>query len=162
MGLLKPETPEKLTHRFIVQNSEFSIESQSKNWKVWTWQQVVLLKVSGVWDPGMYPYHFSDFWDIFYECKRNWDQIYFIVDANDMPVQSEEFRLYVKTNWQHLIEREDFRLCIVEGKAMKRVIWGSIYQLLGIRNRVKMFKDHDRALTWLQCNQMALREGKQD
>jgi len=79
-----------------------------------------------------------------------------------MPIQSEEFRNYVKTNWLHLIERGDFQLCIVEQKAMKRAIWRSIYQLLGIQNRVKMFKDHDRALTWLQCSQIALKEGKQD
>lgn len=31
MELLEPEIPEKLTHRFIIQNSEYSIESQSKN-----------------------------------------------------------------------------------------------------------------------------------
>jgi len=162
MGNLKPEIPEKLTHRYIIQNSEYSIESQSKNWKVWVWRQIVLLKVSGVWDPGLYPYHFSDFWDIFCERKSYFDQIYFIVDANNMPIQSEEFRNYVKTNWQHLIEREDFRLCIVDRKAMKRAIWGSIHQLLGIKNRVKMFKDHDRALSWLQSNRIPLKQGKKD
>ena len=149
MGNLKPEIPERITEQFIIQNAQYSLRSQSKNWKVLVWRQIVLLYMSGVWDPDLYPYHFSDFWDIFCERRQQWDRVYFIVDANDMPIQSEEFRNYVKTNWLHLAEREDFRLCIVEEKGMKRAIWGSIHRLLGIQDRVKMFKDCNRALEWV-------------
>ena len=150
MGFLKSEIPEKLTHQFIVQNADYSLESQSKNWRIWVWRQVILLKVSGVWNPDLYPYHFSDFWDIFCERKRYWDRVYFIVDANNMPIQSEEFRSYVKTSWVQLIEREDFCLCIVENKAMKRTIWSSIYRLLGIQTKIRLFKNNDQALIWLR------------
>jgi len=152
MGNLKPEIPEKLTQEFITQNAQYSLRSQSKNWRVLVWRQIVLLYMSSIWDPDLYPYHFSDFWDIFCERKQRWDRVYFVIDANDMPIQSEEFRNYVKTNWLHLTEREDFRLCIVEEKAMKRAIWGSIHQLLGIQKRVMMFKDHDRALEWVRLD----------
>jgi len=123
MEFVRPDTPEKLTYKYIVQNSEYSIQSQSKNWQAWIWRQIVLLRLSGMWDTDMYPHHFGDFWDIFCERRRYWERVYFVVDANDMPVQSEEFRYYVKTNWLHLIQREDFSLCIVENKAMKRAIW---------------------------------------
>jgi hypothetical protein len=149
MGNLKPEIPARITEQFIAQNAEYSLRSHSKNWKALIWRQIVLLYMSGVWDPDLYPYHFSDFWDIFCERRQRWDRIYFVADANDMPIQSEEFRHYVKTNWLHLIERHDFQLCIVESKAMKRAIWGSIHQLLGIRDRVKIFKNHELALSWL-------------
>jgi hypothetical protein len=108
--------------------------------------------MSDVWDPDLYPYHFSDFWDIFCERRQRWDRIYFVVDANDMPIQSEEFRNYVKTNWLHLAEREDFRLCIVEQKAMKRAIWSSIYRLLGIQDRIRLFRTQDRALAWVNTD----------
>jgi len=150
MEILKPDIPEKLTERFIKQNSEYSIESHSKNWRVWVWRQIVFLRVSGTWDSGMYPYHFSDFWDIFCERKLYWDRVYFIIDAIDMPVQSEEFRNYVKTNWLPLIEREDFQLCIVENKAMKRAIWGSMYRLLGIQNKIRLFTSFEQACTWMK------------
>jgi RimJ/RimL family protein N-acetyltransferase len=150
MEFLKPETPEKLTSQFIVQNVEYSLKSHSKNWKILVWRQIVLLYVSGVWDPELYPYHFSDFWDIFCERKQRWDRVYFIVDANNMPIQSEEFRNYVKTNWLHLIDRGDFQLCIVEQKAMKRAIWGSIHRLLGVQTKIRLFKNHDQAFTWMK------------
>jgi hypothetical protein len=150
MGLLKPEVPEILTRRFIVQNCEYSIQSESRNWKAWVWHQIVLLKLIGVWDPEVYPNHFGDFWDIFCERKQHWDRVYFIIDANHMPIQSEEFRHYVKTNWQHLIEREDFCLCIVESKAMKRAIWGSIHRLLGIQTKIRLFRNFDQACTWMK------------
>ena len=146
------ESTEKLTNNFIKKNAEYSLESSSHHWIAWIWGNIVLLAVSGTWPTQQYPHYFSDFWDIFCERKRNWNQIYFIVDANDMPVQSEEFRHYVKTNWQHLVEREDFCLCIVESKAMKRAIWGSIHQLLGLQNRIKMFKNCDRALEWIEAD----------
>jgi hypothetical protein len=116
MGFQKPETPESLTYTFIVENAEYSLESQSKNWKVWVWKEIVLLKLSGIWNPGLYPYHFSDFWDTFAERKHYWHRIYFVVNANDMPVQSDEFHQYVRRNWQHLVERKDFCLCVVENK----------------------------------------------
>jgi hypothetical protein len=157
MEFVRSNTPEKLTYQYIVQNSEYSIQSQSKNWKVWIWYQIVLLRLSGVWDPGMYPHHFGDFWDIFCERRRYWDKVYFIVDANDMPVQSEEFRYYVKTNWLHLIEREDFSLCIVENNAMKRAIWGSMYKLLGIQNKIRLFKSFGQACTWIKTVVLAQR-----
>lgn len=149
MEFLKQEAPEKLTSQFIIQNAEYSLKSHSKNWKILVWRQIVLLYVSGIWDPDLYPYHFSDFWDIFCERKQRRDRVYFIVDANNMPIQSEEFRNYVKTNWLHLIERGDFQLCIVEQKAMKRAIWGSIHRLLGVQDRIRLFKSQDRALEWV-------------
>jgi len=112
----------------------------------------VLLYMFGVWDPDLYPYHFSDFWDIFCERRQQWDFVYFVIDANDMPIQSEEFRNYVKTNWLHLVERDDFRLCIVEQKTMKRAIWSSIHRLLGVQDRIKLFKSHDYALRWVEAS----------
>lgn len=150
MGLLNQEIPEKLTEQFIIQNAEFSLQAYSKNWKVLVWHQIVLLYVAGVWDPDLYPHHFSDFWDIFCERRQQWDRVYFVIDANNMPIQSEEFRHYVKTNWLHLIEREDFCLCIVESKGMKRAIWSSIYRLLGVQRKIRLFKDLHQALGWLR------------
>ena len=108
-----------------------------------------------MWDTDMYPHHFGDFWDIFCERRRYWERVYFVVDANDMPVQSEEFRYYVKTNWLHLIQREDFSLCIVENKAMKRAIWSSIYKLLGIQQKIRLFKNFDQACTWIRSAVLA-------
>jgi len=158
MGFQQPEIPELLTHKFIIENAEYFIESQSKNWKIWVWREIVLLKISGIWESGLYPYHFRDFWDIFNERKQYWNRIYFIVDANDMPVQSDEFRDYVTRNWQHLVERDDFFLCIVEIKAMKRTIWSTTFRMIGIQDKTHLFESYDQALSWHKSHNESMPE----
>lgn len=152
IGFLVEKLPKELTKQFILRNADYSLKSSSSQWRMWAWRSIVLLQVSGIWDPKYYAHYFSEFWDVFCERKQSWNKVYFVVDANEMPIQSEEFRNYVKMSWQHLIEHDDFCLYIVESKAMKRAIWGSIHRLLGIQNRVKMFKGLDRALEWVRVD----------
>ena len=148
---------DKLTEDFIKKNAEYSLESSFHHWIAWIWGNIVLLAVSGTWSAQHYPYYFSDFWDIFCERKKYWDKVYFVVDANNMPIQSEEFRGYVKKNWSHLLEREDFCLCIVEFKTMKRAIWKSIYRLINAHSKIQLFRDHNEALQWVQENRSVQR-----
>jgi len=140
----------KFSKHFIIEKAEYSQESSSHHERAWIWKNIVLLSVTVIWPSQHYHTYFNTFWDIFCERRKQWEQVYFVVDANNMPVQSEEFRIYVKKNWYHLIEREDFCLCIVESKAMKRAIWRSIYKLLGRQDKVKMFTNHNQALRWIQ------------
>lgn len=152
MGFVVEKLPKELTKQFILRNAEYSLKSASDQWEIWVWRSIVLLQVSGIWVRKDYAHYFSEFWDVFCERRQFWNKVYFVVDANDMPIQSEEFRDYVKTSWIHLIERDDFCLCIVDSKAMKRVIWNSMYKLLGIQDRIKTFKNHARALKWLKAS----------
>jgi hypothetical protein len=142
--------PQKITERFIIQNAEYTLESSSREWEAWIWEQLVLLKVSGNWESKNYNHYFSEFWDIFCERKRIWDRVYFIIDANDMEIQTEEFRQYLKESWMHLLDREDLSICLVEAKAMKRLIWKSIYQLIGNQDRVRIFQNFSEAFAWIR------------
>jgi hypothetical protein len=141
-----------LTKQFIVQNAEYSIESSSHHWTARIWENIVLLAVSGTWPAKHYPHYFGDFWDIFCERRKIWEKVYFVVNANNMPIQNEEFRGYVQTNWSHLLDRPDFCLCIVECKSMKRAIWKSIYRLINVQSKIQLFRDHSQALQWVQRN----------
>ena len=149
-GIRMDKKADSLTKRFIVENAEYSLESPFHHWRAWICKQIVFLAVSGSWQSRHYPYYFGKFWDIFCERKKAWDKVCFVVDANNMPIQSEGFRGYVNKNWSHIIEREDFCLCIVESSAMKRAIWKSIYSLLGVQNKVHLFSNHDQAIQWAQ------------
>ena len=79
-----------------------------------------------------------------------WEKVYVVIDANEMEIQTEEFRHYLKENWMHLLDREDLSICLVEDKAMKRLIWSSIYLLLGKQNRTMIFKDSSEAFAWIR------------
>lgn len=109
----------------------------------------MLLKVSGNWEPTSYNHYFSEFWDIFCARKRGWNRVNFIIDANDMDIKTEEFRRYLKESWIHLLDRQDLSICLVEAKAMKRLIWSSIFQLLGKRDQILIVKDLYEAFAWI-------------
>jgi len=146
------ESTETFTNNFIKKNAEYSRESSSHHWIAWIWENIVLLAVSGTWPAQHYPYYFSDFWDIFCERKKSWEKVYFLFDTNKLPIQSEEFRGYVRENWAHLLDRKDFCLCIIESSSMKHAIWKSIYRLLNVESKIQLFRDHTAALQWIQEN----------
>jgi hypothetical protein len=144
------DTPERITDRFIIQNAEYTIGSDSREWQAWIWKQFVLFRFYGRWEPGNYNQNLSDFWDIFSERKKTWPAVYFIIDANDLDIQTEEFRRYLKENWMHLLDREDLSICMVAEKEMKRQIWTSIMKLLGKQDRMPIFKDLSEAFVWIR------------
>jgi hypothetical protein len=146
------KVPNKITEQFIIQNKEYFLESRFHQWKVYVWKQIVLLVVAANWDPNNYGCYFKQFWDLFYERRRYWDLIYFVIDTNNMPIRREDFRGYVKENWSHLLNQHDLCICIVESNTMKRLIWFSIYQLMDKQYRIKIFKNHERVFSWVQRN----------
>jgi hypothetical protein len=144
------ETPEKITDSFIIQNAEYALGSPSREWQAWIWKQFVLFRFYGSWEPGNYSQNLSDLWDIFCERKKTWPAVYFIIDANDLDIQTEEFRRYLKENWMHLLDREDLSVCMVAAKEMKRLIWVSIMQLLDKQDRMPIFQDCAEAFDWVR------------
>jgi hypothetical protein len=141
--------PDFPTKQYIFENFEYTRGSAQRHWRAWIWENIVLVAVSGVWPPQRYAEYFGSFWDIFCERKKHWNRVYFVFDSNNLPIQSEEFRRYVKDNWVHLLDREDYRLSIVESNSLKRTIWKSIYRLIDIQGKVHLFKDHQSALRWI-------------
>jgi hypothetical protein len=76
--------------------------------------------------------------------------VFGLFDTNYLEIQSESFRRYMKEEWARLVDLEDLFLCIIEKKDMKRLIWKSIYQLLGIANKIQLFQNHKQAFLWLK------------
>jgi hypothetical protein len=141
-----------LTARLIIENAEYSAGSPSHHWKAWIRENIVLLVVSGNWPAEQYPHYFRNFWEIYCERKKFWNKVYLLFDTNNLPIQSEEFRGYIRENWAHLLDREDFCLCIVESSSMKRTIWKSVHRLLNVQSKIHLFENYTSALHWIQEN----------
>jgi len=143
------EIPEHLTHEFLIKNREYDIGSPFHHWRAFPWKQIVLLEVGRTWELEDCPYYMKEIWDIFSERRERYEKVYFLISANKMNIQTEGFRQYLKESWDHLLEREDLVICLIEEKAMKRAIWSSIYRLIGKRDRIRIFAGYEPAFTWL-------------
>jgi hypothetical protein len=141
---------ERITKRFIMHNAEYVLESGFRQWKIYAWRDLALVVVSGDWDPNNYGYYFKEFWNVFYERRESWGLVHFIVDTNKMPIQTEEFGGYVRDNWIHLLDRNDLRICLVESSAVKRLLWTSIYHLIGKEKRITISNSYGQAFSWFQ------------
>jgi hypothetical protein len=142
MEILKPDISD------LVDGAEYVLSPSHGHWEVRVWENVVFVRVSGIWPQENWVEYFECFWNMFCERKKYWDKVYFIYETTNLPIQSVEFRNYLKENWLHLLDREDYCLSIVEPNSLKRTIWKSIYRLLNVQNKVHLFKDHPSASQW--------------
>jgi hypothetical protein len=117
---------------------------------IWTRRNIVIIRPSGQWSAEDAAFHVQDYWDFFKNLRKTWSKVYYVIDMNNMEIQNEEFRRYLKENWAHVLDREDFGICFVESKAMKRAIWSSIFQLIGKQERLFLFKDFTEAFAWIR------------
>jgi hypothetical protein len=144
------EEPEKVDYRYILANPDQHYLSADHKWMIWTRRNIVILRPSGQWSAEDTAYHVKQYWDFFMNLRKTWPKVYYVIDMNSMEIQNEEFRYYLKENWAHVLDREDLGLCFVESKAMKRLIWSSIFQLLGKQDRLFLFKDFAEAFAWIR------------
>ena len=147
-----------LTRQYIVENAEYTLNPAHGHWRAWILENIVLVAVSGIWPPKHWAQYFGFFWIIFCERKKSWDRVYFTFDTSKLPVQTEGFRSYIKENWVHLLEREDYCLSIIEPNALKRTIWKSIYRLINIESKIHLFKDHLSTLRWILKDRLKSKE----
>jgi hypothetical protein len=144
------EKPERIDLRYLTQNADHHYLSADHKWMLWIWRNIVLIKASGMWSVEKTAFYVNQYWDTFKRLRATWPKVYYVLDMNNMEIQTEEFRRYLKENWAHLLDREDLGLCFVEGKAMKRIIWTSIFQLIGKKDRLFLFKDFTDAFDWVR------------
>ena len=144
------EEPEKVDYRYIWENPDQHYLSADHKWMIWTWRNIVILRPSGQWSAEDTVVHVKEYWDFFVNLRKTWLKVYYVIDMNSMEIQNEEFRCYMKENWAHVLDREDLGLCFVEGKAIKQLIWSSIFQLIGKQDRLFLFKDFTEAFAWIR------------
>jgi hypothetical protein len=144
--------PQRIDKGYLVQNREYHVGSPSHHWQAWIWKHITLLEVAGEWDVREHAYYFKEIWDLFWERRLYYGRVFLVIDANQMDIQNEEFRRYLKLNWIHLLDRQDLCICLVEGNSMKRLIWRSIHQLLDEQERIQIFPCAESALEWI-CQQ---------
>ena len=140
----------KLDISYLMKNADFHDLSADHKWSLWAWKNIVFMKLSGFWSIEESDIYMNRFWAVFLNIRKNWSEVYFLIDTNAMELQTEAFRRYMKENWAHIADREDLLVCLIEKKSMKRLIWKSIHQLLGIASKIELVQNYNQALQWLQ------------
>jgi hypothetical protein len=143
------EEPERIDLRYLTENADRHYLSADHKWMLWIWRNIVLIKASGRWSADDAALYVNQYFNLFEGLRKTWPKVYFVMDMNSWELQTEEFRRYLKEDWVHLLYREDLGLCFVEGKAMKRLIWSSIFQLIGKQDRLFLFRDFTEAFAWI-------------
>jgi hypothetical protein len=143
------EEPERIDHRYLTKHADHHYLSADHKWILWIWRNIVLIKASGMWSVEETAFYVNQYWNTFKKLRVTCPKVFYVLDMNSMEIQTEEFRRYLKENWAHLLDREDLGLCFVEGKAMKRLIWTSIFSLIGKKDRLFLFKDFSEAFAWI-------------
>jgi hypothetical protein len=145
--------PETISLQNIMERADRHYLASDHKWMLWIWRNIVLLRPTGSWSVEDTSIYVNLYWNIFDELRKSWPAVFYVIDMNHMDIQTEEFRRYLKENWAHLLDRADLGLCFVESRAMKRLIWGSIFQLIGKRERLFLFRDFTEALAWIAGQQ---------
>jgi hypothetical protein len=140
----------KIDIKYLIENADFHDLSADHKWSLWACKNIVFIKVSGFWSIDEIDIYMNRFWSVFLDLRKKWNKVYFLIDTNDMELQTEKFRHYMKEQWAHLLDQEDLSLCLIDKKSMKRLLWKSIYRLLGIADKIQLFMNHDQASVWLQ------------
>jgi hypothetical protein len=144
------EDPERISYRYIVENADQHYLSSDHLWMMWIWRNIVLVRPSGKWSVYDTTFYLNQYWNIFGELRQTYSKVYFVFDMNQWEMQTEEFRRYIKENWAHTLDREDLNVLFVDGSSMKRLIWSAMFQLVGKRDLLFIFKDLSEAFAWIR------------
>jgi hypothetical protein len=147
-GLSNPEIPEQFSSNFIIQNADYSLGSQSDNWKIWVWRNIELIHLKGEFTTEIADFFMNECWSVLTERRQYYPFVISLVDITGFEVQSERFRRYLKNNWDHLLDRDDLQIVFITGKGMKSIIWQSIFVMMGRQDRVRFFSGYRRAFKW--------------
>jgi len=139
----------EITQSHLLKHFDYHYVSITGKWAAWARNQVVLLRLNGVFTEEEADRFMNECWGILMERKRQWPMVYAFADLNDFEVQAEEIRTYLRKNWWHLLQRNDLHISLIVGKSMKAIIWHSIHLLMGTRDRIKIFGSHRKAFDWL-------------
>jgi hypothetical protein len=143
--------PEKLTFAWLRQHAQVHLVGAEDRWRITAWNNVVCLKIRGRWTPEQTGEYVDDISGITGMLGRKWAKTYLIFDVSEMEFRREDAHLYMRSNWLKVIDREDLSVCIVEEKGMRRLLWHSLYTLVGKRNRVRIAAAAGEALAWVQA-----------
>ena len=144
------EDPERISYRYIVENADQHYLSSDHLWMMWIWRNIVLVRPSGKWSVYDTTFYLNQYWNIFGDLKQTYSKVYFVFDMNQWEMQTEEFRRYIKENWAHTLDREDLNVLFVDSSSIKRLIWSAMFQLVGKRELLFIFKDFSEAFAWIR------------
>ncbi len=143
------EDSERIDLQTIIEHADQHYQSCDDLWMMWIRRNIVLIRASGKWSVDDTAFYLQRYWNIFGDLRKIYAKVIFLFDMNQWEIQTEEFRRYLKENWSHILDREDLDVLFVDANPMKRLIWISIFQLIGKRDRLLLFKNFSEAFAWM-------------
>jgi hypothetical protein len=154
--------PYALSKRLIKNQAKYQYTTFDNRMRVWIWNQIIMVEVSGDWTPEIVAHHLRLLWDDFIKARQKAQKVFLVVDCNQMKMQNEAFRHQLKTEWELLFNRSDVLVCLIEKNTVRRNIRQSIMKLLpGIKN-IRTYRDHQQAFrlirTYLMSKETEVKE----
>jgi hypothetical protein len=143
----------ELTKKALQKQSRIHYITHDRRLAVWIWHQVILVEVSGSWDPETAKRHLDRLFDDFKYIRQYWEKAFAIVDLHRFEIQTVAFRTIVKNYWAKFFNRSDLMICFIENNMLRRAIRAAMLQLITRSHNVHIctnYKEVSRLISTLE------------
>ena len=131
-----------LTKKTLKKEARTHYISHDRRLSVWVRHQVILVEVSGSWDPAVTRDHLDRLFDDFKYIRKHWNRVFAIIDLRRFEIQTAAFRVIVKNYWAQFFNRNDLVICFIENNALRRAIRAAMLQLITRSHNVYICRDY--------------------
>ena len=146
----KESIPKKLTLEWIKTHSHIRLAGDDLRWSILAWSNIIFLKISKNWTPDEMDGYVDQLSELPEILTKQWDRIFFVFDLSRMKFRKRDAFHYLRFNWLKFLDREEIKVCIVEESKMRRLMWQSLYKIIGKLDKIKLFTDYDDAFDWVR------------
>jgi hypothetical protein len=136
------DTNRELTKKALQKHADLHYITHDRRMSVWIWHQVILVEVSGTWDPTITKRHLDKLFSDFSYVRQHWNRVFAIVDLHRFEIQTVAFRGVVKNYWAKQFNRGDLMVCFVENNALRRAIRAAMLKLITRSHNVHICTDY--------------------
>ena len=104
--------------------------------------RVILVEVSGSWDPEVAKGYLDQLFDDFRYIRQYWKRAFAIVDLHRFEIQTVAFRTIVKNYWAKFFNRSDLMVCFIENNALRRALRTAMLKLITRSHNVHICTDY--------------------
>jgi hypothetical protein len=134
--------PGQSSREYQTKRRDIHYFSHDRRMSVWIWHQIILIEVSGRWDPTIAEEHLDRLFDDFKHLRQQWNKIHSVIDLCNFEIQSVAFRIIVENYWAKFFNRSDLEIYFVENNALRRAIRAAILRLINRSHNVHLCKNY--------------------
>jgi len=120
----------ELSKKALKKHSEYHYFTHDRRMSVWIWHQVILVEISGTWNPEVAKGHLDKLFGDFSYVRQYWNRAFAIIDLHRFEIQTVAFRGVVKNYWAKQFNRSDLVICFVENNVLRKAIRSAMLKLI--------------------------------